>query len=172
MSIVIHSDDIKMRSWEINDAAELARIGNDSSIAFNMSDGFPNPYTEGKAIEFIKKARASNNLILAIEKNRRIIGSIGAFYDDNDKKRAVIAYFIGKEYWNNGFGTKAVKGILEYLIKEKGITVITADPFERNHGSRKVLEKNGFRLVGIIENGSIKENKSINVSKYEYRVLS
>jgi RimJ/RimL family protein N-acetyltransferase len=171
MDIVIHEDDIVLRNWNINDANELSTIGNDSSIAFNLNDGFPYPYTKDKAVIFIKNAISSTNLLLAIVKNDRIVGSIGAFYDDTDKSKAVIAYFIGKEYWNQGYGTKAVKGIVEYLIKEKEIKTILADPFERNNGSRKVLEKNGFKLGEIVTNGSTKSNKPINICKYEYKIL-
>ena len=171
MDIYIHSDNVSLRSWTMKDAQALSIIGNNDEVEANMNDGFPKPFTVEKAREFIKNARKSNDLFLAIEKSNKIVGSIGAFFNTHDKTSAVIAYFIGKDYWNQGYASSAIKGLIEYLVKEKGIKTVSAEPFERNHRSRKVLEKNGFKLIKIIENGTKKNNIEINTCKYEYRIV-
>ena len=171
MDICIHSDNISLRSWTMKDMQALSIIGNDDEVEANMNDGFPKPFTIEKAIAFINNARRSNDLFLAIERNNQIVGSIGAFFDRHDKSTAVIAYFIGKTYWNQGYASSAIKGIIQYLVKEKGIKTVSAEPFERNHRSRKVLEKNGFKLIKIIVNGNWKNNVEINTCKYEYRIV-
>lgn len=172
MDICIHSDSVSLRSWTMNDIQALSLIGNDDEVEANMNDGFPKPFTNEKAMDFIQNALSSKDLFLAIEKSSKIVGSIGAFFDKNDKTAAVIAYFIGKAYWNQGYASSAIKGIIEYLVNEKGIRSISAEPFERNHRSRKVLEKNGFKLIGIIEKGNKKGSIDLNTCKYEYRILS
>jgi len=172
MNIIIHVDDLVLRKWTSADIDSLADVGNDPSIAINMNDGFPNPYTKEKAKAFIENAIKSNNLLLAIVKGTTVIGSIGAFFDDNKRGEAVIAYFIGKNYWNHGYGSKAIKGIIEYLKIHRGIKKITAKPFERNLSSRKVLEKNEFVLREIIKDGGTKGNESIDICIYEYGILS
>jgi RimJ/RimL family protein N-acetyltransferase len=169
MKICIRLDNITLRSWTLKDAADLSFIGNNDSVEENMNDGFPKPFTQEKAVEFIKNAIRSKDLYLAIERTGKVVGSIGAFYDNNDKTKAVIAYFIGKDYWNQGYASSAIKGLIEYLENEKGIRTISADPFERNHRSRKVLEKNGFELKEVVTDGNKKMNQYINVCKYEYQ---
>jgi RimJ/RimL family protein N-acetyltransferase len=168
MKIAIETDDLLLRSWQVSDASQLASIGNDADIAWNMNDGFPNPFTLEKANEFIKNATQSSNILLAIVRSNSVVGSIGAFFCEGDATKATIAYYIGKDYWRLGYATKAIRALVEYLIKEKGVQSIHAEPFERNGASRRALEKNGFRNAGIIKNGSMKDHEAIDIVRYEY----
>ena len=172
MSICIRVDSILLRQWRESDADSLSIIGNDENVEANMNDGFPKPYSIERAIQFIQNAIKSKDIFLAIEKNGKIIGSIGAFVNKDNPRSAVIAYFIGKEYWNQGYASSAIKGIIEYLKNEKSINEVTAEPFERNIGSRRALEKNGFVLKEVIKNGSKKNNMLINTCRYQYLTLS
>ena len=168
MKIIVYFEDLKLRSWNIDDALDLSIAGSNPDVESNMNDGFPNPYTIEKAMQFIEASHESDNLLLAIEIQGKVIGSIGAFFDKYDRTTAKIAYFIGREYWNKGIGTNAIKAITSYLVEEKGIVKIIAEPFERNIGSRKALEKAGFTLKEIVINGNAKAGIVINSCRYEY----
>lgn len=169
MNVRIEVDALVLRSWETKDASALSLIGNDEHVEANMNDGFPKPFTEEKAVRFIENAGRSVDIFLAIEHDGQVVGSIGAFFDASEKGSAVIAYFVGRRYWNRGFASSAVKGIVEYLVHERGIEKVSAEPFERNNGSRKVLEKNGFELADIQEAGTRKGNAPVSTCLYEFR---
>lgn len=62
---------------------------------------------------------------------------------------ARIGYTISKEYWGQGFATAAVKAIAHRLFTETTIQRIEADCSVNNPASQRVLEKCGFRYVGI-----------------------
>ncbi len=55
-----------------------------------------------------------------------------------------VGYWIGKEYWGLGIATRA---LLEFL-DQVPLRPLHASAAKHNHGSLRVLEKCGFRLVG------------------------
>ncbi|MFC1746782.1 GNAT family N-acetyltransferase [Candidatus Neomarinimicrobiota bacterium] len=62
---------------------------------------------------------------------------------------ARIGYTIIPECWNQGFATSALATIVEWLFGETFVERIEADCSIHNPASRRVLEKCGFRNVGI-----------------------
>ena len=62
---------------------------------------------------------------------------------------ARIGYTITKEHWDQGYATAAVKTIARGLFTETPIERIEADCSVNNPASRRVLEKCGFRYVGL-----------------------
>lgn len=64
--------------------------------------------------------------------------------------------------------TSAVKQLCEKLFAETDIIRIFAEPFSYNTGSRRVLEKAGFKLEGIMKNNAVKNGKVIDMALYAY----
>jgi RimJ/RimL family protein N-acetyltransferase len=61
-----------------------------------------------------------------------------------------IDYAIGEAACvGRGVGTALVAGLVRLVRREHPAAGVTADPDERNIASRRVLEKNGFRLVAV-----------------------
>lgn len=103
----------------------------------------------------IKEAEADGQKIYTVvllkNNKEKIIGS-AVFRDMEPKenRRAYIDYYLDKSCQGKGFGTILLSLIIE-LAKKKDFNKLMADPEAQNIGSRKVLEKNGFRLVGILK---------------------
>ncbi|PEK41598.1 GNAT family N-acetyltransferase [Bacillus toyonensis] len=55
-----------------------------------------------------------------------------------------IMYAISSEYQNNGYATKATKGLIDYLFKKTNVNVLNAIALIKNVPSNKVIEKCGF----------------------------
>ncbi len=58
----------------------------------------------------------------------------------------MIGYVLGKEYWNKGYMTEALKKICDYLFEE-GFDKILIRADEDNIGSNKVIQKCGFDFL-------------------------
>ncbi len=148
-----------LRPWLQSDADRLAAIANNKKIYDNLRDAFPHPYTIDDAKHYIAKAQeldATSNLF-AIEKDGVAIGSIGAFFkSDVYRKNVEIGYFLAEEYWGKGLMTSAVFAFVKHLFLNFDIIRIYAEPFARNKGSRKVLEKAGFKLEAVLKKNIIK----------------
>ncbi|CAM4315294.1 GNAT family N-acetyltransferase [Bacillus albus] len=55
-----------------------------------------------------------------------------------------IMYAVSSEYHNNGYATKATKGLVDYLFEKTKVDVLNAIALINNVASNKVIEKCGF----------------------------
>lgn len=155
----IETGDFIIRNWKGGDAERLALIANNKKIFDNLRDAFPHPYLIEDAKEYISFAQKDDNLstLFAIEIDGKLMGSIGAFLkDDVYRKNAEIGYYLDEECWGKGIMTKAIIAFTKYLFDSFDINRVFAEPFSRNIGSRRALEKAGFRLEAILKSNVIK----------------
>lgn len=164
------SIDFKLRKWNIEDVASVARFANNEKIACNLRDVFPHPYTENDARYYIESCINSSEekqICRAITVDDRAVGSIGVFLgSDVHQKSAELGYWLAEEYWNKGIMSAAVKQICANAFNKFDIVRIYAEPFAHNAGSRKVLENAGFALEGIMKNGVYKRNQVFDYCMY------
>ncbi|MCX6099824.1 MAG: GNAT family N-acetyltransferase [Candidatus Bipolaricaulota bacterium] len=72
----------------------------------------------------------------------QVVGSVLS-YEEAGKPE--VSYWIGKEYWGKGFATRALSDLLVHGNKTRPIYARVA---RDNLGSRRVLEKCGFKIIG------------------------
>lgn len=166
------SVEISIREWKLSDAAALAAALSNKNILNNLRDGLPYPYTEKDAseyISFVLNSDPNETFAFAIDVDGRAVGSIGAFRQGNIHCRtAELGYYLAEEYWGKGIMTSAVRQLCEKLFAETDIIRIFAEPFDYNVGSRRVLEKAGFQLEGILKNNAYKNGKVLDMALYSY----
>ena len=63
---------------------------------------------------------------------------------------AEIGYGISEEYQNNGYATEAVKAVLGWAFAHPEVAAVEAETDPDNTASKRVLEKCGFALNGVI----------------------
>lgn len=162
--------DFTLREWRLSDARDLAAALSDKKIFDNLRDGLPYPYTERDAENYINSMLASGKddvFAFAICIDGKAVGSIGAFRQGNIHYRtAEMGYYLAEEYRGKGIMTEAVKRLCETVFSESDILRIYAEPFAHNAGSRRVLEKAGFKLEGIMKNNAVKNGKIIDMALY------
>ena len=122
-----------------------------------LSDRLPNPYTKKDAEEWLKMVsenEAITGIYWAIVCDGKLIGSISVEKKDDD---AEIGYMLLNEYSNKGIGTEAVRQVCSIAFKILSLEQITANVFQPNIASIRVLLKNGFKYKGAIPNAVIKD---------------
>ena len=82
------------------------------------------------------------NIIQTILVNGQVAGSVSSYEEEGKPE---VTYWIGKEYWGKGIATRALK---EFLAQKNQIRPIYARVAKDNLGSRRVLEKCGFKIIG------------------------
>jgi [ribosomal protein S5]-alanine N-acetyltransferase len=157
----LRSGNIVLRPLRLADAKRLAELANNEKISRNLRDGFPHPYTEEDAENFLQKFTNQNPVtFFGIDYNNEYVGNIGLVPgQDIYRKSAEIGYFIGEPYWNKGIVTTAVNLITEYGFNHLDIIRIHTGVFEYNEASMHVLEKCGFVKEGVFRNSVFKQNK-------------
>ena len=113
----------------------------------------------------------------AITVDKKLVGSIGIVSKtDIYRKNFEIGYFLSEEFWGKGIATKAIKAATSYAFRDFDIVRIYAEPFSDNPGSRRALEKAGFRLEAtlkknVIKNGIIKDSCIYSVLREDFNTL-
>ena len=77
----------------------------------------------------------------AVVSDGRVAGSIASFVLDGQRE---VTYWIGREHWGKGLATSA----LAAFLREEAHRPLFGRVAKDNVGSRRVLEKCGFRTVG------------------------
>lgn len=160
----------ELRKWQLADAADLAAVLSNKNIQNNLRDGIPFPYTERNAADFIAQVRAADEndtFAYAITAGGRVIGSIGAFRQQNiHSETAELGYYLAEEYWGQGIMTDAIRRICALIFDTTDILRIYAEPFAYNIGSCRALEKAGFTYEGTMKNNAVKNGKLTDMKLY------
>lgn len=155
----LRSGNIVLRPLRLADAKRLAQLANNEKISRNLRDGFPHPYTEEDAENFLQKFTNQNPVtFFGIDYNDEYVGNISLVPgQDVYRKSAEIGYFIGEPYWNKGIVTTAVNLITAYGFNHLDIIRIHTGVFEYNEASMHVLEKCGFVKEGVFRKSVLKK---------------
>lgn len=145
--------DFTLRPWREEDIASVARYANNEKIAKNLRNVFPYPYTLQDAADYVRaciQADEAAQCCRAIVVDGEAVGSIGAFLgDDVYCKSAELGYWLGEPFWRRGIMSSAVRQLCDEVFADYDVVRIHAEPYADNAGSRRVLERAGFRLEGI-----------------------
>ncbi|KAF5087919.1 Acetyltransferase (GNAT) domain protein [anaerobic digester metagenome] len=159
-----------LRKWKMTDAEPLSEMLNNPKILANLRDGLPYPYTIDDAKGYIKAmldADQDQIFAYAVTDGNRVIGSMGVFRKENIHFRtAELGYYIAEPDWGQGHGTRAVKQICELIFETTDIIRIFAEPFVRNLGSCRILEKAGFQPEGILRKNAVKNGQIEDMKLY------
>ena len=83
-----------------------------------------------------------------------VIGTISVVNIKEDIEEMEVGYCIGKEFWNRGITTEALKCVMEYLFKEVDVNRISLKHDTRNIASGEVMKKAGLEYEGTLKKAS------------------
>jgi [ribosomal protein S5]-alanine N-acetyltransferase len=127
-----------------------------------------NPRTEDEIIKFIdekSKQKYDKNqipflLAIRLKVSEKFIGFIGFNNGKLEKQGTIEIYFsLYKDYWNKGYGTEALKAMIEFGFTVFGLHRIWAGCDIDNIASKKVMEKAGMRLESRWRKDRLRNNK-------------
>ena len=79
----------------------------------------------------------------------RIVGTCTLFQMVWRHRRAEIGYALNRECWGKGFGREAVGALIDFAFDTLQLERLEADTDPRNHRSRSMLGRLGFRKEGL-----------------------
>ena len=147
------------------DKERLVSLIGDFRVSKTLSN-VPYPYTLDDADEWLKIVD-NEEFNLNIFLNDDLIGGIGLTPAEDDFY--VLGYWLGVEYWGQGYATESVMELLNYAKSNTPCEKFKANVFKENVASAKVLEKNGFKRVEDREVFSISRQENVPSVNYEYR---
>lgn len=100
----------------------------------------PHPYTLADAQDFIARRRATPAPVWAIYEGTTLVGGVGL--DDH------LGYWLARAAWGRGIATEAANAVLAAHFGDPEAGQVDSSYFVDNAGSKRVLEKLGFRDAG------------------------
>lgn len=99
---------------------------------------------------FERTAKSDTDILWAILVEGRHIGSTGIHQINWKNQRAITGNVIGdKSEWGKGYGSEAVRLRTAYAFTEIPLEKLETEAFTDNVGSRRCLEKAGYRQYGV-----------------------
>jgi len=146
---------IELKKWDTARKADLMRICNQIDRGF-LSDRIPYPYTEENAeqwLSMVSQREGRDGLFRAVCVEGTAVGTISIEQKaDVYRVDAEIGYFLLEEARSRGVMTQAVAAMCALAFEALPLRRITGLVYGPNFASRRVLEKNGFVLEGMMHN--------------------
>lgn len=174
LDLVLVTQRLRLRPFVEADADGLFAYVSDPALSHMMS--WAAHTDRSQTLEFIRHVMASfaNGLGVwwAIELDGHVVGCISleglqfvlrAWRVDH----AELGYWIAPHLWNRGLMTEAAHAVVRTGFEAIGLHKITVGCIAENLGSRRVIEKLGFRTVGRLEDDVWRDGRWWSVLRYE-----
>jgi len=148
----IQTNRLLLRSLELSDAPDIQRLAGDRNVA-DTTLNIEHPYEDGMAERWVRSTQqkvSSGELVnfaITLLANGSFLGAIGLHHDEHGNQ-GELGYWIGKPYWNQGYATEAVQGVLDHAFETLKLDRVYAAHFTRNPSSGRVMQKAGMLYEG------------------------
>lgn len=96
----------------------------------------------------------------------RIMGIIDLLNFDEINETCSFAYMLGEEFWGKGYGTEALKAVLDFAFTQMKVLAVEADHFAENGASGAVMRKAGMVYVQTDERKYEKNGQCFDAQVY------
>ncbi|PKR85401.1 GNAT family N-acetyltransferase [Heyndrickxia camelliae] len=149
------------RSYEWRNDEEFAKMAAGADL-FHYShvslDQIESAYE--KEIKKLDKREKGEFSIYTRGENSKHIGFIVYREINIVSRRCTIGMGIGnKEYWNNGYGSDALKTLIHYLFQTMNLNRVQLDTWSGNERAIRSYQKCGFVIEGRLRNNSYADGK-------------
>ncbi len=161
--ISLSSERLILRPFTLEDARKVRELAGHPDIAATTLT-VPHPYSLDMAEKWISQhadlwAQGKDFIfaIVLLEENI-LIGCISLTVN-HQHGRGELGYWIGTDYWGQGYATEAAQAIIQFGLFGLGLNRIFASHLLFNPASGKVMEKAGLRREGILRQHIFKGGK-------------
>ena len=97
-----------------------------------------------------------------------IIGQVSCQNGEDEDKPSVrdVGWYIDPKYQGNGFASEAAKAMIDFMFNEVDITDIYTSAAAINPASWKIMDKLGFKYLGLKKSTYYKENEILDARCY------
>jgi RimJ/RimL family protein N-acetyltransferase len=146
------SERLVIRRFHLDDGPAFAAYRSDPEVARYQSWEAPLSLADATAKAKEYGARDPDEpgwFQYAIDLNGTLVGDIGVGTHEN-RMQAEIGFTLAVEYQGHGYGTEAVRRMVEHLFTDRGLHRISAECDARNLASAALLRRVGFQQEGLL----------------------
>jgi ribosomal-protein-alanine N-acetyltransferase len=159
-----------LRALVPGDAASLQRHADDPEVAYNLFDGFPQPYTMAAAEAWCggESREPRFGHVFGIVVDREVAGCIsvspqGGLWACS----AMIGYWLGQAHWRRGITSEALRLLTAWSWTAlPRVTRLWMPIYARTAGSQGVARRAGYVLEGRMPLSILKAGAAIDAVQY------
>ncbi len=159
-----------LRELRPSDAPALQRHADDPAVAYNLFDGFPQPYTRTDADHWCSEGHRAPAMghVWGIEVGGEIAGCISVTPQKGIWAcSAVVGYWLGRAHWRRGITSEALELATAWVWRSlPGITRLWMPIYARNEASQGVARRAGYALEGRMSLAIRKAGHAIDAVSY------
>ena len=141
----VYLSPVSVDDWELYD-----KWNNDFEVINNWGGGTHISPAAAGPESLNGRAKNKNAFTIVDKANDRVIGNCAFNYEDLENRYATIGITIGeKEYWSKGYGSDALRLMLDFGFNVRGHNSISLNVFEFNKRGIACYEKVGFKRQGV-----------------------
>lgn len=152
MPLPILTERLVLRAYDLDDLAQLHAVLYSDDDAMRLLGGPRDLAGTRAALErsMNQHERAGYSFWPVIERESGLlVGEAGLFPLAPDGPDIALGYAFGAAFWGKGYATEAARAVLTEAFGPLALDRVVAITREANLGSRRVLEKLGFRMEGV-----------------------
>jgi RimJ/RimL family protein N-acetyltransferase len=152
---VLETPRLRLRPLELSDASAIQKAASAREIADTMIS-LPHPYPAGEAERFIirqqSEREAGRSVTISIEQKPEgwFCGLIELRDIDCEHLQAELSFWLAVDAWGQGYMSEVIHAVVRYGFASLGLNRLYAHHMLRNPACGRVLEKNGFKLEGLL----------------------
>lgn len=166
---MIETERLLLRPLHIDDSEIIETLAGDYEVA-KTTLTIPHPYPAGSAIHFIEgvlEAEKQGRSVFAITlKETKIFIGIMGINVTQAHRRGELAYWVGKPFWGQGYGTEAAGAVMSFGFEQLMLNKIFAQAFTSNPGSWRIMEKIGLKYEGTLKQHFARADEFFDVAQY------
>lgn len=159
-----YGEKVCLRAYRQEDILLATMYMNDKELKDLLVTNIPFPMTIWEEDQWIKSQKYNNDGIynFAIEdyNTGRFIGGCGIQNVNWLSRVATVGIMIGdKSYWGKGYGTEAMKLLVNFIFNDMNLNKVKLGTFSFNERAIKSYKKCGFEVEGVLKNEIFKNGK-------------
>ncbi len=145
---ILKGKNLTLRPLVLSDAEDLRKLTEQKAVyRYLPTFLFEKKYEVSDVILRLYDEGLNDSLILGVFKENCFCGLAEIYGYRAPINKASVGYRLLQEKWGQGIATEALGLMVQELLYNRGIEIITASTMVENHASAHVLQKNGFTLV-------------------------
>ncbi|WP_322171107.1 GNAT family N-acetyltransferase [Acutalibacter caecimuris] len=140
-----------LRRWERRDFNAYIAIVSDPQVMVPAGCS-PAETMQAANDAFSRDLRNEDCYAIALRESGEVIGRIK--YQSDLRRFHVnsisVGYELRRDCWGNGYMTEALEMMVRNAFERRGVDVVATSHYADNQRSRRVIEKCGFKLEGVV----------------------
>lgn len=166
----LETERLILRKWEFDDAEQAyTNWATDEEMHKYVSWPIHKDINETKDLLniWIKEyENNSYNWVVEIKDTHEIIGNIAVGKVNKKQNTCDLGYCYGSRFWGKGYGTEALRAVIEYLLKEEKIHLVEAAHVSNNPASGRIMAK-----AGMHKDAELRERRFSKIDNKYYSLI-